>query len=41
MRCKGALWKVASLAKMAEITINRQNRQTVNKNSNEMAKRHF
>ena len=36
---KGALWKVAILAKMAylakmsEMAINRQNRQSVNKNS--------
>ena len=41
---KGALCKVAIsakmayLAKMAEMAINRQNRQTINKNSNEMAK---
>ena len=27
-----------ALAKMAEMAINRQNRQTINKNSNEMAK---
>ena len=38
---KGALWKVATLAKIAEMTINRQKRQTVNKNSNEMAKGPF
>ena len=44
---KGALWKVAILAKMAyltkmaEMALNRQNRQTVNKNSNEMAKGPF
>ena len=30
--------KMAYLAKMAEMAINRQNRQTVNNNSNEMAK---
>ena len=30
-----------ALAKMAEMAINRQNRQTINKNSNEMAKRPF
>ena len=29
-----------ALAKMAEMAINRQNRQTINKNSNEMAKGH-
>ena len=44
---KGALWKVAIMAKMAyltkmaEMAINRQNRQTINKNSNEMAKGPF
>ena len=30
-----------ALAKMAEVAINRQNRQTINKNSNEMAKGPF
>ena len=30
-----------ALAKMAEMAINRQNRQTINKNSNEMAKGPF
>ena len=30
--------KMAYLAKMAEMALNRQNRQTVNKNSSEMAK---
>ena len=30
-----------TLAKMAEMAINRQNRQTINKNSNEMAKGPF
>ena len=30
-----------ALAKMAEMAINRQNRQTVNKNTNEMAKTPF
>ena len=41
---KGALWKVAILAKMAylakmaEMAINRRNRQIINKNANEMAK---
>ena len=30
-----------AFAKMAEMAINRQNRQTVNKNSNEMAKGPF
>ena len=44
---KGALWKVAIsakmayLAKMAEMAIIRQIRQTVSKNSNEMAKGPF
>ena len=44
---QGALWKVAIsakmayLAKMAEMAINRQNSQTVNKNLNEMAKGPF
>ena len=44
---KGALLKVAILAKMAylakiaEMAINRQNRQIVNKNSNDMAKGPF
>ena len=38
---KGALCKVAILAKMAEMALNCQNRQTVNKNSNEMAKGPF
>ena len=33
--------KMAYLAKMAEMGINRQNRQTINKNSNEMAKGPF
>ena len=32
------LAKIAYLAKMAELALNRQNRQTVNKNANEMAK---
>ena len=32
---------MAILAKMAEMAINRQNRQTVNRNSNEMAKGPF
>ena len=35
------LAKMAYLAKMAEMVINRQNRQTVNQNTNEMAKRPF
>ena len=35
------LAKIAYLAKMAELEINRQNRQTVNKNTNEMAKGPF
>ena len=35
------LAKMACLAKMAEMAINRQNRQTVNKNSNELAKGPF
>ena len=35
------LAKMAYLAKMAEMAINRQNRQTVNKNSNEVAKGPF
>ena len=35
------LAKMAYLAKMAETAINRRNRQTVNKNSNEMAKGPF
>ena len=35
------LAKMAYLAKMAEMVLNRQNRQTVNKNSNEMAKGPF
>ena len=35
------LVKMAYLAKMAELAINRQNRQTVNKNTNEMAKGPF
>ena len=30
-----------ALAKMAEMAINRENRQTINKNSNEMAKGPF
>ena len=30
-----------AFAKMAEMAINRQNRQTINKNSNEMAKGPF
>ena len=30
--------KMADLAKMAEMALHRKNRQTVNKNSNEMAK---
>ena len=41
---KGALWKVAILAKMAylaEMAINRRNRQIINKNANEMAKGPF
>ena len=38
---RGALCKVVILAKMAELAINRQNRHTVNKNSNEMAKGTF
>ena len=49
---KGALWKVALwkvailvkmayLARMAELAFNRQNCQTVNNNSNEMAKGPF
>ena len=32
---------MANSAKMAEMAINRQNRQTINKNSNEMAKGPF
>ena len=42
-----AVWKVAIsaktayLAKMAEMAINRQNLQTINKNLNEMAKGPF
>ena len=32
---------MAYLVKMAEMALNRQNRQTVNKNSNEMAKGPF
>ena len=35
------LAKLAYLAKIAELAINRRNRQTVNKNSNEMAKGPF
>ena len=35
------LAKMAYLVKMAEMAINRQNRQTINKNSNEMAKGPF
>ena len=35
------LAKMAYLAKMAELAINRQNRQTVNKNTNGMAKGPF
>ena len=44
---KGALWKVAILAKMAylakmaEMSINRRNRQIINKNANEMPKGPF
>ena len=44
---KGALWKVAILAKMAyfakmaEMAINRRNCQIINKNANEMAKGPF
>ena len=33
--------KMAYLVKIAEMALNRQNRQTVNKNSNEMAKGPF
>ena len=37
-----AIWaKMAYLARMAEMALNRQNRQTVNKNSNEMGKGPF
>ena len=35
------LAKMAYLAKMAELALNRQNHQTVNKNTNEMAKGPF
>ena len=35
------LVKMAYLTKMAEVALNRQNRQTVNKNLNEMAKGPF
>ena len=35
------LAKMVYLAKMAELALNRQNRQTANKNSNEMAKGPF
>ena len=35
------LAKMAYLAKIAEMAINRQNQQTVNKNTNEMAKGPF
>ena len=35
------LEKMVYLAKMTELAINRQNRQTVNKNANEMAKGPF
>ena len=47
MRWQRGFWKVvilakmAYLAKMAELAINRQNRQTVKKNSNELAKGPF
>ena len=47
MDAKGALWKVAILAKvayfskMAEMVINSQNCETVNKNSFDMAKGRF
>ena len=35
------LAKMVSLAKMAEMEINRQNRESINRNSNEMAKGPF
>ena len=35
------LAKMAYMAKMVQMAINRQNRQTVNRNSNEMAKGPF
>ena len=37
----GDFGEIAYLVKMAELALNRQNRQIVNKNSNEMAKGPF
>ena len=41
MHALAKMAEMADLAKMAEMAINRQNHQTINKNSNEMAKGPF
>ena len=41
MHALAKMAEMADLEKMAEMAINRQNHQTINKNSNEMAKGPF